>query len=661
MRDKRFLGGMFGLIALAFLAGRLSSQTAKTTGGCLVASDGKGTLELRWVPSQGQWPLGGWQVQDGRGKVLIAKITAGEEKYLGGLPSRDIESIRSLAKSLPPFKSSAERSLFFSLQVLRGYSDPAYARALGLARTIEKVAGGPQTYQVVALDAKGRPTGPILKSAAVDASVATPFPQPPSGFRAESQKPGVVLYWTAPPENPPAPVVSYRIERPDAAGRVVTANDKPVLLNKAGSGDLPAYTDASAPVEQDLAYRVFALDVFGRSGVPSETKIHHADWKALDPPSTVKAEGRKGKIILIWKPNGSPRTKAVYIERGFSSNGPFLTVTAKGLSAPASSYEDTDVKGGVSYFYRLRSAGPNGTMGEPTIPTSALARNAAPPPQPRGLKAQVGRTRIRLTWTKGETPLAGYIIEKKAANADWLRLNEDMDQAALFDVPLGEETSGTFVYRVRAVAFDNQESAPSAPLEVRIPFKGLPPAPQVVGTDTRGSKAVVRFKPGLPEERTAQFVVLRGVSPDDNGIVLGRPLPATAREYTDAFVQPGQNYWYRVVAFDKQGNRSRPSGPALITVGTPAIPTPGSPKLALLKEPFVLIKIMFDPPPRGLEAVTERKLETETLWLRLPGSTDKGELTDADPPKIGKISYRIVFRTVNGVLGPPSPATVIER
>jgi len=269
--------------------------------------------------------------------------------------------------------------------------------------------------------------------------------------------------------------------------------------------------------------------------------------------------------------------------------------------------------------------------------------------------------RVRLTWTKGESPVAGYLIEKKATNGDWLRLNENMDQAALFDVPLGEETSGTFLYRVRSIAFDNQESAPSAPLEVRIPVKGLPPAPLIVGVETRDGKAVVRFKPGLPENRSAQFVVLRGGSAADKGIVLGRPLPASAREYTDTFVQPGLDYWYRVVAFDGRGNRSLPSEPALVTVGTPSIPTPAAPKVALLNEPFVQVRISFAVPPSGLEAVSERKLEAETLWLRLPGSTDKGEMVDPDPPKIGRISYRIIYRAANGMTGPPSPAAVIDR
>jgi hypothetical protein len=455
--------------------------------------------------------------------------------------------------------------------------------------------------------------------------------------------------------------VSYRVARKDAAGKAVTANDKPIYLNKASAPGLPAFIDAGAPVEQEIAYQVFALDVFGRASVPAEIKVRHADWAALDPPGAVKAEGRAGKIVLTWKPNPSPRTRAVHVERGYSVKGPFTDLTPRGLPTTPASYEDADVKGGGTYAYRLCSEGPSGALGEPGLPTSARALNAAPPPQPRALKAEVGRTRVRLSWSFGDYPAVGFLIEKQVADGTWRRLNDMIDQVLHYDDPLGEETSGTFQYRVRAVGFDNQESPSSEPLAVAIPAKGLPPAPFITGSETRDGRAVIRFKPGLPESRSSQFVVLRGGAPDDPGLVMGRPLPATARVYEDPFVQPGQSYWYRVVALDAAGRRSAPSTPVLAVIGTPAIPVADAPKLVLLKEPSVMVKIAFAAPPAGLDAVAERKLESETLWLRLPGSTDKTELIDVDPPRIGKISYRIVYRAANGATGQPSPTASLER
>jgi hypothetical protein len=42
-------------------------------------------------------------------------------------------------------------------------------------------------------------------------------------------------------------------------------------------------------------------------------------------------------------------------------------------------------------------------------------------------------------------------------------------------------------------------------------------------------------------------------------VVIGDPLPASARQFTDLYVSPGQNYWYRLVAVDKNGNHSDPT------------------------------------------------------------------------------------------------------
>jgi hypothetical protein len=169
--------------------------------------------------------------------------------------------------------------------------------------------------------------------------------------------------------------------------------------------------------------------------------------------------------------------------------------------------------------------------------------------------------------------------------------------------------------------------------------------------------------PGLPEAKTSQFVVLRSASPEQWGVVLGRPLPAAAREYIDPFVRAGDSYWYRVVALNVRGDRSEPTDAVQVTIGTPPIPKPQLPKLQLLEKPFNQLKITFAPPPAGLGlvAVAERKVTSETLWYRLPGTTTAGELLDPNPPPTGQVLYRVIFLAPNGVAGEPSPPTALVR
>jgi hypothetical protein len=66
-----------------------------------------------------------------------------------------------------------------------------------------------------------------------------------------------------------------------------------------------------------------------------------------------------------------------------------------------------------------------------------------------------------------------------------------------------------------------------------------------------------------------------GGSSADVGVVIGDQLPGSARKFEDAYVEPADDYdyWYRLVAVDKNGNRSDPTRPVVDRVGAPTAPT----------------------------------------------------------------------------------------
>lgn len=640
----------------------LPAQTSDNDG-CLALSDGKGTLDLLWLPGGEEWPLGGWQIQNSAGRVLVARVLAGEAQFLTGLAPEKAVRIRDLARGLPRFKDADDKENFFFALRFAVLSDPGQARALGFSRELGHVAPGAQAYRIVGLDAAGRPTALVLRSPTVDAAIATPLPSSPGGFRAESKPGGVRLFWTSGPEQVQAPVFYYQIERTGASGERESVSRSPILLNADAVPDQPSHVDNSAPVEQEITYSLYGVDVFGRRSPAVECKVFHGDFSALAAPGDIKADGNKGKVLLSWTPNPSPNTKRIYIERSFSQAGTYVVITPKGLPREMNAYEDTTVPGGVTAFYRLRSVGPRNNPGEPSLPVSARPQNIAPPDAPKNLKAEIGRTRVRLTWEGSKTAIAAYILERKTGKSGWTRINAELAQETQYDDPLGEEGGGTFSYRVKAVAFDNQEGGYSKAIDVVLPERGLPPVPRITAVETRDGKAIVHFKPGWPEAKTSQFLVLRSGSPDVWGVVLGRPLAAAARTYVDPFVAAGESYWYRVVAVNGRNDRSDPSDAVVVTVGTPPIPTPAAPRLETGGLPFNQVKITFAAPPpgRGLVAVVERKLDGDTLWIRLSGATAENESLDANPPAAGKILYRVIYLAPNGAVGEPSPPTELLR
>jgi hypothetical protein len=663
MRKHVFKQVSGALILLGIALFSLYAQNSIPSGGCLTQTDGQGTVSLLWFPVGEAWPSGGWQIQDNSGKVLVARVMAGEAPFLSGLAPEKAQGVRQFAQGLPPFKNADERKSFFISLRLLLLTDSALARALGFSRALDHVSAGPKAYRVVGLDAGGKPTGPVLKSPVIDASIATPTPSSPEGFRAESKAEGILLFWAPGPVQPQAPVTHYLVDRVDASGEAAAKTSSPILLNDVAAPDRPRHIDASAPVEQEITYSLTGVDVFGRHSPTVGFKIFHSDFSALIAPGEVKADGGRGKVKLTWVPNPSPNTRQIFIERSNKAKSNYVVITPQGLPRTAASYEDTAIQGGVTYFYRLRSLGPRETLGEPSVPVSAAPEGASPPAPPTGLRAEVGRTRVRLTWDKGTAPVAVYILERRTAKTGWTRINAKLTQGTQYDDPLGDETGGTVSYRVLAINRDNQESAASKELEVIVPERGLPPMPFITGTATREGKAIVHFKPGSPEAKTDRFLVLRSGSPDQWGVVLGRPLPAKAREYIDPFVRAGESYWYRVVALNVRGDRSEPTDAVQVAVGTPPIPQPQMPKLQRIPEPFNQIKITFGPPPAGsgLMAVAERKVSAESLWYRLPGATAGGELFDPAPPATGQVLYRVIFLAPNGVAGEPSPAAELAR
>jgi len=222
----------------------------------------------------------------------------------------------------------------------------------------------------------------------------------------------------------------------------------------------------------------------------------------------------------------------------------------------------------------------------------AQPRNPAAPPKVEGLAADLGQTRVRLTWKPVSFPVAGYFVERRgitgaagaetaagaasaAAPGKWVRLNSHVTPEPLYDDYLGLTSDTKMEYRIVPVAFDNAEGPASSAVQVAVADRSVPFPPSITDASGAGGKALLSFMPASPAEKTAQFLIVRGASAKDPGVVIGDPLPAAARQFTDLYVSPGQNYWYRLVAVDKNGNRSDPSLPVAVHVGAP--PAPNTP------------------------------------------------------------------------------------
>lgn len=623
--------------------------------------------------------MGGWKIEDSASRVVAARVSMGDPEALKALSDSDAAAIQSLPQTLAsPEATGARRQQLFGILAINALGSPAYARALGVSWTLQGVPSGQRTYRASGLDASGQLTGLILTSAPVDSSVATPLPPAPANLSAQVGRSGISLLWSPVPENLQAPAIAYYIVRDSSGQKGVEVTPKPVMLGTKWNPKYAAYVDQGAPVEDTLAYHVSSVDIFGRKSPPADIRIFFPDFAALEPPEPISAAATPNGITVSWKQGTNPHTAGYVIERGYLYDGPFEALTPQAVAPTSTEYADSAVRGGTTYYYRVRAVGPRGDLGSPSHAAMVQPKNPGAPPKPANLKADLGTTRVRLTWTPVQFPVAGYFVERlggsgsatasdaKAAAAagagSWVRLNSHVTPEALYDDYFGATSDAKFSYRIVAVAYDNAESTSSDVVSVVLPDTSLPGVPVITGADGLNGKAALTFAPGVPQEKTAQFLVLRGGSPEDMGVVIGDPLPGSSRKFEDAYVEPGNDYWYRLVALDKNGDRSDPTRAVAIRVGAPAIPSPAAPRLQFATDPFTQVRIQFEQPAAGLSVMVEVRTGENGRWLALAGPIDgQSQAVDPNPPPKDPVFYRILYRAANGATGSPSAPAQLHR
>lgn len=631
------------LLGATVLAQNAPTKPPAAMGGVFACSEGAGTVRLLWMPLADHIPSGGWRIQDEKGKVL-ERLPFGETAALAALPKAEAEQIRKLLKGLGEAKTTNDRKLVLLAAFVKAGQSPEAGKALGLSTTIKGLTGSRQTLVVVGLDTAGNPEATRFTSSAVDPSQASPLPPNVSDLKAVTKGRGMELFWS-PVSSLSLPVIDYRVSRDGAS-----LTEMPRILGAAWKPEFAQFVDREASLEAEHTYDVTAVDIFGRKGVAATLKAYLPDPVALEAPGAFKATAIQGRNLLTWAQPKSHYTTGFVLERSFLRGGPWETLTPKPLAASAIRSEDAGVIAGTTYFYQIRSLNSKSQLGEPSLVTFAQAKAQEKLAAPTGLVAQGGTSRIRLTWNASPRPIAGYLVERRMGSEHtWARLNPTLLNGTRYDDYLGDSASGGFQYRVTAVDFDNSLSS-SAPVSAILEDRAPPPVPHLLQVTGLYGKVALHFRPAPPVERTTGFLVLRSQaeSKEEEEIVIGDPLPGNATEFADPWVQPGHVYRYRMLALAANGMRSQASLQLQVLVGAPVLAAPPKPAVTYLAEPFPRAMVTFPQPPEGVVYFLHRKTQDRRDWLQIQGPFEGTEAKDINPPRSGKVLYRLHAQSING-------------
>lgn len=577
-------------------------------------SDGAGNVQLFWLPKEGNWPEGGFRLERivrKRSTVVARSLLPGQDaEAMSAIEPADATDIRILAEKIRyGSMTDEERNDSISVMGRNAALYMMYGRALGV-RYVDRVKkGGNLVYALTALDADGNPVESVYSNE-VNPMKRTAKPEPPVGLKAEVLAGGVALFWSDPPAGSGSPILAYRIGRAGARGKVQTLTDRPVVLKRHLKGGEPEFLDAE-PRRDTTYYQVQSVDLFARESVAVKVKVEAEKLLAFVPrkletaPLPVLPPPPPAPVVIESLLQQEEEARIAMERKAEEKPPPPAPPREKGPAAPSSAPS---------------SAPPSAPPSRPPEPAHAAVAAAASPVKPTGSAelapvlapgAESGRTpeeeaRIasyRKMAEEGRSVVEQTESEPSAARqesaapappppappapAEPPRTPEEEARIAIYR-KMAEEQYETPVPRKkepeRAPAPGPEPPAPppssdsdrTPEEEARIalyrkmagqsPDVLLPPAPVLVAIRMREQAVAIDIAPGGPSCPDCKFLVFRSETPEDAGAAVGAPLPPETRRWTDPGAKPGNGYWYRAFAVDKNGRISEPSAPVSIRV-----------------------------------------------------------------------------------------------
>ncbi|MCD6581605.1 MAG: fibronectin type III domain-containing protein [Desulfuromusa sp.] len=646
---------LFSLIVVLVWGLSPTTATAKKQNNMLAVSLGEGRVALFWPAAKQLYTGGGWQLQDRTTGKEIARWTAQDlEKGIASLSQEQQKKMRPFLASLATKKNKKKTKNQVGWLMVGAMTDFQLAQKLGMGTILKDIPKGKRSYWMTILNKKNRPTKIKLTCPAVDSWKPSPLPKPVANLLGTGGERGVELRWKNPVKQK-IPTPGYIIKRKIENRKEEQLNQNPLWLSAQRDETRPEFIDLLAPFEAELTYSIRLRDIFGRLSVPATTTVIYPDPESITPPEQLTLTAGGNQVKISWQPKENPYTTGCVIERSRRHDGLYTVLTDQGLKRKIDNYTDKTVQGGFTYYYRIRSVGQRGTVGNASEAKGVMVKTAGRPKAPEHIDVQASPTNIHLQWRGLPLPVAGYIVEKKKDKDNtWVRLNSSLITRPEFNDPLNLGDYGKRRYRVTAVAFGNQKSKSSKEITVTLP--GYPPVPAPLISNIKAVDGVVKLTihPSEPVKRTDHFLLLRGNSATDVGLIIDQKIGHSKTNYSDKMVKPGEDYWYALVAVDRAGHRSQPSNKLFIIAGSPEIPQPKPPKVQFLTKPFRRVTISFVKPPGFLLAAVMRKAGDQS-WLTINrGITGVTEIIDTDPPAAGMVIYRIVYLDESNHWGPPS-------
>lgn len=371
-------------------------------------------------------------------------------------------------------------------------------------------------------------------------------PEAPSGLGAAAGNTQAALYWSA------AQYAStYDILRGlSAAGPFDTIASG---LTAAASPAAPYY-DANLVNGTTYYYVVRAVNDFGAAVSAPLAVTPSGDNPLPQAPAAMASDSRDSAVLLTWE--GVAEAETYTLKRSTSPAGGY-TVLAQ-LPSSQTSYYDTKLTNGTTYYYTLTSSNAAG-VGLESAPLAGTP--SAPVPSPANVKAAATSSgKVMVAWDNVAGASAYTVKRSTVSGGPYTVVAENVNASSYTDEAVTNATAYYYVVSAAKGTLQSMNSLEAAAITGTAPAGTLAPPDQLVVT-AGDSQAVLTWNeaPGATGYRVYRSTAWAGP-------YTALAAPVAGLTYTDASAQNNTSYYYAVAAVNASGEGLR----SLPAAGTPA-------------------------------------------------------------------------------------------